>query len=213
MNSSKGKAMPPFRIWLGEVADPQFPRYFDSERPQLLLGSARDDPLERMEKLTNGSLGTSEFAQTHGIKPRMDLLESAPREIGALGSYRKKDDASEVRAKVRDHLLALGYVLDPAGGNEVYTIYIINLVDDPGTGLGPRKWVYVGETSKTAEERFAEHKAGVKNNSAARDYGRDLNYGLMSDIPKVRFKQDSLWLEAHTGEVLRESGYEVEGAH
>jgi hypothetical protein len=213
MNSSKGKAMPPFRIWLGEVEDPRFRQYFDSKRPQLLLGSARDDPLERMEKLTNGSLGTSEFAQTHGIKPRMDLLESVPREIGALGSYRKKDDASEVRRKVSDHLLALGYVLDPAGGNEVYTIYVINLVDDSATGLGLGKWVYVGETSKTPEERFAEHKAGVRHNEAARDYGQDLNYGLMSAIPQVRFKQDSLWLEAHTGEALREDGYEVEGAH
>ena len=46
-----------------------------------------------------------------------------------------------------------------------------------------------------------------------REHGRDLNYDLMKDIPQVRFKQDSKWLEAQTGEELRSRGYVVEGAH
>ncbi len=207
------EAMPPYRIWLGQVADPRFARYHDPDRPQLLLGSARDNPIGRMEKLADGSLDHSKFAQTYGIEPRMDLLETMPAEIGALESYRKKDDASEVRAQVRDHLLDQGYVLDPANGNETYTIYIVNLVDDPAPDLAPGKWVYVGETSKTPEERFDEHKNGIRDNKAARDHGRDLNYDLMKRIPQVRFKQDSKWLEAHAGEKLRDCGYKVEGAH
>ena len=211
-------AMPPYRIWLGEVEDPSFARYHDPDRPQLLLGSARDYPLQRMEKLADGSLDHSKFAQAYGIEPRMDLLEPLA-EIGALESYRKTDDASaagvasEVRAQVRDHLLGLGYVVADARTNEVYTIYIVNLVDDsaPDPSLG--KWVYVGETSKTPEERFDEHKNGIRDNKAARDHGRDLNYDLMKRIPQVRFKQDSKWLEAHAGEKLRDCGYKVEGAH
>jgi hypothetical protein len=205
-------AMPPYRIWLGEVEDPSFARYHDPDRPQLLLGSARDDPLQRMEKLADGSLDHSKFAQAYGIEPRMDLLEPLA-EIGALESYRKKDDASEVRAQVRDHLLGSGYVVASARGNEVYTIYIINLVDESGSGPAPGKWVYVGETSKTPEDRFDEHKSGTRDNKDAREHGRDLNYDLMKDIPQVRFRQDSEWLEAHTGEELRDRGYVVEGAH
>jgi hypothetical protein len=166
-----------------------------------------------MEKLADGSLDHSKFAQTYGIEPRMDLLETMPAEIGALESYRKKDDASEVRAQVRDHLLDQGYVLDPANGNETYTIYIVNLVDDPAPDPSPGKWVYVGETSKTPEERFDEHKNGTRDNKAACEHGRDLNYDLMKDIPQLRFRQDSQWLEAQTGEELRSRGYVVEGAH
>ncbi len=207
------EAMPPYRIWLGQVKDPSFDQWHDPDRPQLLLGSARDKPISRMEKLADGSLDHSKFAQTYGIEPRMDLLETMPAEIGALESYRKKDDASEVRAQVRDHLLDQGYVLDPANGNETYTIYIINLVDESGSDPSPRKWVYVGETSKTPEERFDEHKNGTRDNKAAREHGRDLNYDLMKGIPQVRFKQDSKWLEADTGEKLRSRGYVVEGAH
>jgi len=207
------EAMPPYRIWLGQVENPSFDQWHDPDRPQLLLGSARDNPIQRMEKLTNGSLDHSKFAQTYGIEPRMDLLETLPAEIGALESYRKKDDASEVRAQVRDHLLDQGYVLDPANGNETYTIYIVNLVSESGSDPVPGKWVYVVETSKTPEERFDEHKNGIRDNKAARDHGRDLNYDLMKRIPQVRFKQDSKWLEAHAGEKLRDCGYVVEGAH
>ncbi len=207
------EAMPPYRIWLGQVADPRFARYHDPDRPQLLLGSARDEPIHRMEKLADGSLDHSMFAQTYGIEPRTDLLETMPAEIGALESYRKKDDASKVRAQVRDHLLDQGYVLDPANGNETYTIYIINLIDESAPDPAPGKWVYVGETSKTPEERFDEHKNGIRDNKAAREYGRDLNYELMKDIPQVRFKLDSKCLEAQTGEELRGRGYVVEGGH
>ena len=207
------EAMLPYRIWLGQVENPRFDQWHDPDRPQLLLGSARDNPIQRMEKLADGSLDHSKFAQAYGIEPRMDLLETMPAEIGALEAYRKKDDASKVRAQVRDHLLDQGYVLDPANGNETYTIYIINLVDDSEPDPSPGKWVYVGETSKTPEERFDEHKNGIRDNKAARDHGRDLNYDLMKRIPQVRFKQDSKWLEAHAGEKLRDCGYKVEGAH
>ncbi len=207
------EAMPPYRIWLGQVENPSFARWHDPDRPQLLLGSARDDPLQRMEKLADGSLDHSKFAQAYGIEPRMDLLETLPEEIGALESYRKKDDASKVRAQVRDHLLDQGYVVADARTDEVYTIYIINLVDESGSDPAPDKWVYVGETSKTPEERFDEHKNGTRDNKAAREHGRDLNYDLMKGIPQVRFRQDSKWLEAHTGEKLRSRGYVVEGAH
>ena len=205
--------MPPYRIWLGQVENPSFDQWQDPDRPQLLLGSARDNPIQRMEKLADGSLDHSKFAQTYGIEPRMDLLETLPAEIGALKAYRKKDDASKVRAQVRDHLLDQGYVVADARTDEVYTIYIINLVDESGSDPAPRKWVYVGETSKTPEERFDEHKNGIRDNKAAREHGRDLNYDLMKDIPQVRFKQDSKWLEAQTGEELRSRGYVVEGAH
>ena len=211
--------MPPYRIWLGQVADSDFARYHDPDRPQLLLGTTWDDPVRWMKKLTDGSLDHSKFAQSYGIEPRMDLLETLPEELGALESYRKTDDASaagvasEVRAQVRDHLLGLGYVVADARTDEVYTIYIINLVDESAPDPSPGKWVYVGETSKTPEERFDEHKNGIRDNKAAREHGRDLNYDLMKDIPQLRFKQDSKRLEAQTGEELRGRGYVVEGAH
>ena len=207
------EAMLPYRIWLGQVENPRFDQWRDPDRPQLLLGSARDNPIQRMEKLADGSLDHSKFAQAYGIEPRMDLLETLPAEIGALEAYRKKDDASKVRAQVRDHLLGLGYVVADARTDVVYTIYIINLVDDSAPDPSSGKWVYVGETSKTPEERFDEHKNGIRDNKDACDHGRDLNYDLMKHIPQVRFKQDSKWLEAHTGEELRSRGYVVEGAH
>ena len=217
MTVASGKRwMPRVQIWLGEVEDLQFPRYADPERPQLLLGSARDDPLQRMAKLANGSADGSgaQFAQCHGIKPRMDLLESLPQEIRGSDSYRTREEASATRSRIRDHLLGCGYVLDAANGDRIFTVYVINLLKVVGDDRGSTKWVYVGETSKAPEERLEQHLAGgTKSNAAVSTYGVDLNEHLMSEIPQVRFRQDALWLEHHVGEELKQRGYKVEGAH
>jgi len=208
--------MPRVQIWLGEVADPEFPMYADPKRPQLLLGSARDDPLQRMVKLANGSAVGSgaRFAQCHGIKPRMDLLESLPQEIRGSDSYRTREEASATRSRIRDHLLGCGYVLDAGNGDRIFTVYVINLLKAVGDDRGSTKWVYVGETSKAPEERLEQHLAGgIKSNAAVSTYGVDLNEHLMSEIPQVRFRQDALWLEHHVGEELKQRGYKVEGAH
>ena len=217
MTVASGKRwMPRVQIWLGEVEDLQFPRYADPERPQLLLGSARDDPLQRMAKLANGSADGSgaQFAQCHGIKPRMDLLESLPQEIRGLDSYRTKEEASEARTRIRDHLLGCAYVLDAANGDEIFTVYVINLQEIAGGDKASTNWVYVGQTSKAPEERLKEHLAGgTMSNKAVSTYGLDLNEYLMREIPQVRFRSDALWLERHVGEELKQRGYKVEGAH
>lgn len=217
MTVASGKRrMPRVQIWLGEVEDPKFPRYADPKRPQLLLGSAKGDPVQRMAELANGITDGSgaQFAQHYGIKPRMDLLESLPQEIRGSDSYKTKKDASATRRRIRDHLLGCGYVLDAANGDEIFTVYVINLQKAVGGDRGPTKWIYVGQTSKAPEERLEEHLAGgTMANKAASTYGVDLNEYLMGEIPQVRFRQDALWLEHHVGEELKQRGYKVEGAH
>ena len=203
-----------FSIWLGEVHVPSHPMMPNPKVPRLLLGSSADDPIARINKLNAGSVKGSGFTRRHPITPRLDLLEAMPRHIRGPATYQKLKDVRRRKAKIRDHLREEGFVVDLSNGNVVYTVYVINLSDEVGLRVGRNRWVYVGETSKTPEERHKEHLAGYKASKWVKNYGQDLNYGLFSRaVPQVRFRQDALVIESQLATDLEGRGFNVKGGH
>ena len=85
--------------------------------------------------------------------------------------------------------------------------YVIDLALPSGPAL------YVGETGKTVEERFREHKADDKANWAVRDHGTGLNRALMVDLPTFPDQMTSCAYEVYLGKKLQLQGHTVFGAH
>jgi hypothetical protein len=73
--------------------------------------------------------------------------------------------------------------------------------------------VYVGETALTAEDRFAQHKAGTKASRWVKQFGLAVNLELSHGLPEFATVGESREAEAALGEKLRAAGYCVYGAH
>ncbi len=208
------KDKPVYSLWLGEVDVPAHPKMPNPEIPRLLLGSSSEDPLRRISKLNAGRIEGSGFAVRHPIRPRLDLLDALPSSVRGQPSYSKLRHMKARKAKIRDHLRDSGFVVDLSNGNVVYTVYVINLSDDVGPRSGPHRWVYVGQTRKTPEERLHEHLSGYKASKWVKNFGVDLNYRLFSStVPQVRFLQDALVIEAQLAKDLKARGFNVKGGH
>jgi predicted GIY-YIG superfamily endonuclease len=96
-------------------------------------------------------------------------------------------------------------------------VYVIELdptvIQDVGKG-----YVYVGETMKTPEQRFAEHKNRSRNGKTRLYSPVVAKHGkcLRMDIaPRTHLfdKQSSKVAEAEWAEHLRSLGYTVKGGH
>ena len=124
--------------------------------------------------------------------------------------YQKTMTSFFVRKKIKDYLQENGFVVGLSQEVITYTVYIVNLVGEKEDGTRPEKWVYVGETSKSANERLEEHRKGTRSNKYVQRNGEDLNHKLMKEIPNPYFKDDSLFLERLTAEKLRKQNYLVE---
>jgi hypothetical protein len=84
----------------------------------------------------------------------------------------------------------------------------------PCGGVCERRPVYVGQTTKTASERFAIHKAGGRHASRwVRDFGLHLRPRLSASIGELDTRDAALEAERELGERLRRRGYCVYGAH
>ena len=92
-----------------------------------------------------------------------------------------------------------------------FWVYVVEL--DP-TGLGDvgAGAVYVGETSRTPEQRFAKHKAGGQRASriVARR-GLRLRPDLYPEEGPFKTRSEALRFERRTGNRLRHRGYRVWG--
>ena len=124
------------------------------------------------------------------------------------------DRASRVRNALITTLRVRGYTVNRA--TTAYRTYVINLhnprLRDPAKG-----YVYVGQTSKTPQQRLQEHLTGAVStqghNLASRvvkKHGVDLNRTLMTDRIYLTQKQ-ALKAELRLAERLRDQGYVVEG--
>ena len=85
--------------------------------------------------------------------------------------------------------------------------YVIDLALPSGPAL------YVGETGKTVEERFREHKAGYKASGLVQEHGTGLNRALMVDVPTFPDQMTSCAYEVYLGKKLQLQGHTVFGAH
>ena len=100
---------------------------------------------------------------------RKSFLRAAATGIIAEGTSQEfTDDAGALRqqrADVRRRLSDAGFTVNPTEGR-TFRIYVIE-TDNNKPGAPGRPWVYVGMTSKTADERVSEHLRGVPNRRGA----------------------------------------------
>ncbi|SPE62487.1 conserved hypothetical protein [Verrucomicrobia bacterium] len=97
-------------------------------------------------------------------------------------------------------------LLDPAAGRS-RAVRIANPKCDP-----KKPCVYVGMTGLTPEERFANHKAGVKSASVVKRYGVRLLPELYEHLNPMPFEA-AAQMEQDLAEDLRRAGYAVGGGH
>jgi len=125
-------------------------------------------------------------------------------------------EAKQLRDDLKRQLRTKGYTVNR--NTTVYRTYVINL-DNPNLADPGKGYVYVGQTSKTPEQRLQEHlngaRSGKGHNLASRKvskYGTQLNYDLMTQRIYLTQKQ-ALKAERRLAERLRQQGYTVEGGH
>jgi hypothetical protein len=103
---------------------------------------------------------------------------------------------------------------------EQYTVYVIRLRDEAWAAdsalrkRNPKRsrakpCLYVGQTAKRPEERFADHKAGKLDAPLVRDYGDGLLPELYADVPIAQSRDEAERLEAEHAMYLRQRGYAV----
>jgi len=97
-------------------------------------------------------------------------------------------------------------LLDPAVGK-------IRKVRAENPKRNPQKpCVYVGMTGLTAEERFENHKAGIKDAWVVKRYGIRLLPELYTHLNPMPFDAAAR-MEVDLAEDLRRAGYTVTGGH
>jgi predicted GIY-YIG superfamily endonuclease len=93
-----------------------------------------------------------------------------------------------------------------AGRHSVYVVFLRNPRGDGKAGY------YVGMTGLTPEQRFFNHKAGIKSASVVRKYGERLVPVLYEHLNPLSYA-DAVRLEVELAEYLRKRGFVVFGGH
>ena len=97
-------------------------------------------------------------------------------------------------------------LLDPAAG-KIRSVRAANPARDP-----KKPCVYVGMTGLTPEERFANHKAGIKGASVVKQYGMRLLPEFYAHLNPMPFEA-AVQMEKDLAEDLRREGYTVTGGY
>ena len=98
------------------------------------------------------------------------------------------------------------FLLDPAAA-KIRSVRAANPNRDP-----KKPCVYVGMTGLTPEERFANHKAGIKAAPLVKRYGIRLLPELYAHLNPMPFGA-AVQMELDLAEDLRRAGYTVTGGH
>lgn len=93
-----------------------------------------------------------------------------------------------------------------AGHHSVYVVYLRNPKGDGRAGY------YVGMTGLTPEERFRNHKNGVKAAGVVRRCGERLVPKLYAHLNPMPYAK-AVEMEVRLAEELRSLGYQVFGGH
>jgi predicted GIY-YIG superfamily endonuclease len=94
----------------------------------------------------------------------------------------------------------------PSRHHHVYVVYLRNPRGDGKAGY------YVGMTGLTPEERFDNHKNGIKAASIVKRCGERLVPKLYAHLNPMTFA-DAVKMEVQLAEDLRVQGYVVYGGH
>jgi len=109
---------------------------------------------------------------------------------------------------------------DQCCAGKCYSVYVIRLSERAWKRPDIRKanphrnpelpCVYVGRTNKDPEERFEEHKAGIRSGKGyVRDYGEELMLSLCRPYDTCLTYDESVRFELELAEGLRKKGYAV----
>ena len=100
---------------------------------------------------------------------------------------------------------------DTPRSTPTYNVYVIEL--DPSLRAGEKPAVYVGETTRTPEERFEQHKAGYRSSKWVRKFGVRLRPRLYRSYNPIATREEAKAIEKRLGEKLAARGYTVFGGH
>ena len=177
-----------------------------TDRPNLYVGVTTRTAQQLADGLNRGDYKPV-WARQNVTRTRDDL---APQQT-FTHQYAKQH-----RDELIKELRTKGYTVNR--NTTAYRTYVINL-DNPDLTNPGKGYVYVGQTSKTPEQRLQEHlngaRSGKGHNLASRKvlkYGTQLNYDLMTQRIYLTQKQ-ALKAERRLAERLRQQGYTVEGGH
>src|SRR5438552_1358572 len=120
----------------------------------------------------------------------------------------KRRTLKQLRSKLEslDHHNVYVVLLDPAVG-KLRKVRAENPKRDP-----KKPCLYVGMTGLTPEERFANHKAGIKDASLVKRYGLRLLPELYEHLNPMPFEA-AMQMEKDLAEDLRRVAYTVTGGH
>ena len=94
----------------------------------------------------------------------------------------------------------------PTGHHSVYVVYLRNPRGDGKAAY------YVGMTGLTPEQRFSNHKLGIKSAGVVRRFGERLVPRLYTHLNPMPYAK-ALQMEAALAESLRKRGFVVYGGH
>jgi predicted GIY-YIG superfamily endonuclease len=95
---------------------------------------------------------------------------------------------------------------EASGHHHVYVVYLKNPKGDGKAGY------YVGMTGLTPEQRFRNHKDGVKAASVVRRFGERLVPRLYAHLNPMPYRR-AVEMEAMLADSLRKRGFQVFGGH
>jgi len=201
----KNESSTPQQYWLivielDDVVDRRDPR-----KPNLYVTKTVTPPEERFATIQRSK--KKHWYTEHVIRLRTDLVNTR--------THTSSEDAKQALTKLRRKLSSEGYTVNR--NTQVWTVYVIELdkaaVTNPGKG-----YVYVGETSRTPEERFTQHREGARNKHGRLYAGVVKQHGvrLRPDLaPRQKyFDQASAKRgEKEHFELLKSKGFNVKGGH
>jgi Uri superfamily endonuclease len=201
----KNEDSTPQEYWLIVIElDDVVPRR-DPRRPNLYVAQTVSPPVERFATIQRSK--KKHWYTGHIKRLRLDLANSK--------TYKSSEDAKQSLTKLKRKLTSEGYTVNR--NTQVWTVYVIELdktaVSNPGKG-----YVYVGETSRTPEERLQQHLEGARNKYGRLYAGVVKQHGvkLRPDLAprKKYFDQASAKRgEKEHFELLKSRGFNVKGGH
>jgi len=120
----------------------------------------------------------------------------------------KRRTLKQLRSKLKslNHHNVYVVLLDPAVG-KIRKVRAANPKRDP-----KKPCLYIGMTGLPPEERFANHKAGIKDAPLVKRYGIRLLPELYEHLNPMPFEA-AAQMEQDLAEDLRRAGYTVTGGH
>ena len=99
--------------------------------------------------------------------------------------------------------------MSPRRSRHHHCVYVVYLRNPKGDG---KAGYYVGMTGLTPEQRFANHKAGIKAASIVKRCGERLVPKLYAHLNPMSYEA-AVRMERELADELRAAGYQVFGGH